>query len=105
MSTSLFAVHVQVRVQPAHVELFQRATLENAVASRTEPGIARFDVYQDRDDPTRFVLVEVYRSDDAPAAHKQTAHYETWRVAVDPILAEVRTRRSFDVLSPALETW
>ncbi|HEX5657440.1 MAG TPA: putative quinol monooxygenase [Polyangiales bacterium] len=105
MSDSLFAIHVQIRVQPAHVERFQQATLENAAASRKEPGVARFDVYQDRDDPTRFVLVEVYRSHSAPAAHKQTAHYETWRATVEPMLAEERTRRSFDVLSPAPEAW
>jgi autoinducer 2-degrading protein len=98
MSKPLLAVHVQLRVQPEHVELFKRATLENAVASRREPGIAAFDLAQDRDDPTRFVLVEVYRSEDAPAAHKQTAHYEKWRVTVEPILAEPRSRRSFDVI-------
>jgi autoinducer 2-degrading protein len=104
MSKSLFTLHVQLRVQPAHVERFQQATLENAAASRQEPGVVRFDVFQDREDPTRFVLVEVYRSEDAPP-HKQTAHYEKWRQTVEPILAEERTRRTFDTLSPAPEAW
>jgi quinol monooxygenase YgiN len=105
MDKPLLAVHVQLRVRPEHVELFKQATFANAEASRREPGIARFDVVQDRADPTRFVLIEVYRSDDAPAAHKQTAHYEKWRVTVEPILAEERTRRMFDVLSPPREAW
>ena len=98
MGHSLLAIHVQLRVKPEHVELFKQASLENAVASRREPGVAAFDLVQDRDDPTRFVLVEVYRSDDAPAAHKLTPHYEKWRVTVEPILAEPRTRRSFTVV-------
>ncbi|MEY3275805.1 MAG: antibiotic biosynthesis monooxygenase [Verrucomicrobiota bacterium] len=83
-------VHVAVRVLPEHVEAFIQATTENARASVQEPGIARFDVVQQSDDPTRFVLVEVYRTDDAPAAHKATAHYARWRDAVGPMMAEPR---------------
>jgi quinol monooxygenase YgiN len=56
-----------------------------------EPGIARFDVIQQADDPTRFVLVEIYRSDEATVRHKETAHYATWRDAVAPMMAEPRT--------------
>jgi len=84
------AVHVSVRVLPQHVEAFVQATLENARASLLEPGIARFDVVQQADDPTRFVLVEVYRTEDAPAAHKATAHYARWRDTVAPMMAEPR---------------
>ena len=83
-------VHVAVRVLPQHVEAFIQATLANARASLQEPGIARFDVVQHAGDPTRFTLVEVYRDDDAPAAHKATAHYAQWRDAVAPMMAEPR---------------
>ena len=83
-------VHVSVRVLPGHVEAFVEATLENARASLLEPGIARFDVVQSADDPTRFVLVEAYRDADAPAAHKATAHYARWRDTVAPMMAEPR---------------
>lgn len=86
----MLIVHVHVHVKPDCVEAFQAATLENARASVREPGIARFDVLQQADDPTRFVLVEVYRSAEAPAAHKQTAHYAKWRDAVAPMMAEPR---------------
>jgi autoinducer 2-degrading protein len=105
MTKPLLVVHVQIRVLPEHVEAFYAATLDNARASRQEPGIARFDVVQDRDDETRFVLVEVYRDDDAPAAHKATAHYATWRDRVEPMLAEPRTRRSFHACYPPAEDW
>lgn len=83
-------VHVAVRVLPQHVEAFIQATLANARASLLEPGIARFDVVQHAEDPTRFTLVEVYRDNDAPAAHKATAHYAQWRDAVAPMMAEPR---------------
>ncbi len=56
-----------------------------------EPGIARFDVLQDNDDPTRFVLVEIYRSLEATVAHKATVHYATWRDTATPMMAQPRT--------------
>lgn len=84
-------VFVHVHVKPEHAEAFRRATLDNATASVKEPGIARFDVFQQADDPTRFVLVEAYRTADAPAKHKETAHYQRWRDAVAPMMAEPRS--------------
>ncbi|MHB8519345.1 MAG: putative quinol monooxygenase [Limisphaerales bacterium] len=96
----MLIVHVQVRVKPECVEAFKQATLDNARASVCEPGIARFDVVQQADDPTRFVLVEGYRTSDAPAKHKETAHYQTWRDAVAPMMAEPRTSVKFTNIFP-----
>ena len=87
----MLIVHVHVHVHADQVEAFREATLANARASVQEPGIARFDVLQQEDDPTRFVLVEVYRSPDAPARHKETAHYLRWRDAVAPMMASPRS--------------
>ena len=87
----MLIVHVHVHVKAERVEEFQRVTLENARESVKEPGIARFDVVQQADDPTRFVLVEVYRTADAPAKHKETAHYAKWRDAVASMMAEPRS--------------
>ena len=84
-------VHVHIQVKPDCVEAFNAATLANARASVQEPGIARFDVCQQADDPARFVLVEAYRTPEAPAAHKTTAHYAAWRAAADPLMAATRT--------------
>ena len=98
--TSLLVVHVQVHVKPECVDAFKTATLVNARASVLEPGIARFDVAQQADDPTRFVLVEVYRTAAAPAEHKATAHYQAWRDAVAPMMAEPRTSVKFTSLYP-----
>ena len=90
----MLIVHVHVHVKADSVEAFRKATVENARASVQEPGIARFDVVQQQDDPTRFVLVEVYRTEDAPAKHKDTAHYQKWRDAVAPMMTEPRSRIS-----------
>ena len=87
----MLVVHVHVHVKPEHVEAFRQATLDNACHSVQEPGIARFDVIQQADDPTRFVLVEVYRDAEAPARHKETAHYAQWRDAVAEMMAEARS--------------
>jgi autoinducer 2-degrading protein len=81
------------------------STRVRAAPSRAEPGIARFDVAQDRADPTRFLLIEVYRSEQATAAHKATAHYAAWRDKVEPMMAEPRARRSYDALDPEAEDW
>jgi len=83
-------VHVFVHVKPEYVDPFKAVTIENARNSVAEPGVARFDVIQQQDDATRFVLVEVYRSQDAPASHKETAHYKKWRDTVTEMMAEPR---------------
>jgi (4S)-4-hydroxy-5-phosphonooxypentane-2,3-dione isomerase len=105
MSESLLVVHVHCQVKPDAVAAFEQATLVNARASVNEPGIARFDVIQDREDPTRFVLVEVYRTAAAPAAHKETAHYQTWRDTVAPMMAEPRTSRKYLNRFPSDAAW
>jgi quinol monooxygenase YgiN len=83
-------VFVHVHVKPEFVEAFKQATIENAANSVKEEGIARFDVVQQADDPTRFVLVEVYKTAEAPSAHKETAHYIKWRDTVAEMMAEPR---------------
>ena len=87
----MLIVHVFAHVKPEHIEAFKAATLENARHSIKEPGIARFDVIQQQDDPARFVLVEVYRTANDPAKHKETAHYQKWRDTVADMMGEPRT--------------
>ena len=101
----MFVVHVNVRVKPEFLEPFKQATLANARASVQEPGVARFDVVQQADDPTRFVLVEVYRDVQANAAHKETSHYATWRDVVAPMMAEPRSSVKFTNVFPVDEGW
>ncbi len=92
----MLVVHVHVHVKPESVEAFKAATIANARESIKEPGVARFDVVQQQDDPTRFVLTEAYRTPDAPAAHKLTRHYEVWRDTVAAMMAESRTSVKFN---------
>lgn len=101
----MFIVHVNVRVKPEFLEPFKQATLANARASVREPGVARFDVVQQSDDPARFVLVEVYRSAEANAAHKETEHYASWRDTVAPMMAEPRSSVKFANIFPGDEGW
>ena len=101
----MLVVHVHVQVKPEHIDAFKTATLANARASVLEPGIARFDVMQQSDDPARFVLVEAYRTPAAPAAHKETAHYAAWRDTVAPMMASPRTSTKFANVFPADSEW
>ncbi|MCX6622943.1 MAG: putative quinol monooxygenase [Acidobacteria bacterium] len=101
----MLIVHVHVRVKPEFVEAFAQATLENATNSVQEPGIARFDVMRQQDDPARFVLVEVYRSVEATVAHKETAHYARWRDTVAPMMAEPRTAVKYSNVFPEDQGW
>jgi len=93
-------VHINVHVKPESVEAFKQATLANARESINEPGIARFDVIQQQDDPTRFVFIEAYRTAEAPAAHKETKHYQTWRDTVASMMAEPRASVKFTNVFP-----
>ena len=88
---------VYVHVKADCVEAFKTASLANARASRQEPGVAQFDVLQQQDDPTRFVLIEAYRTADAPAKHKETAHYATWRDTVAGMMAEPRSSTKYNL--------
>lgn len=96
-------VHVNVKSQ--FVEAFRQATIENATNSLKEPGIARFDVIQQVDDPTKFILVEVYKTADAPAAHKATAHYAKWRDTVADMMAEPRQGVKYNNIFPDNTGW
>ena len=98
-------VHVHIKVKPDQIEAFKTATLDNARNSVQEPGIARFDFLQDAGNPARFVLVEVYRSPEAAARHKETAHYQTWRDTVAGMMAEPRTGMKYVNLFPGDQGW
>jgi (4S)-4-hydroxy-5-phosphonooxypentane-2,3-dione isomerase len=101
----MLVVHVHVRVKEECVEAFRQATLENARQSIREPGIVRFDVLEQLDDPTRFVLVEVYRTQQDPARHKETAHYATWRDTVAEMMAEPRSSVKYANVFPDDPGW
>jgi len=96
----MLIVHVHIQVKPDRVEDFKTASVANASNSVKEPGIARFDVLQQQDDPTRFVLVEIYRTAEAPAAHKQTDHYKTWAETVAEMMAVPRQSVKFANVFP-----
>ena len=101
----MLVVAVHVHVKPDCIEAFRKATVENASNSVQEPGIARFDVIQQADDPTRFVLMEVYKTPEAPARHKETAHYARWRDTVADMMAEPRTSVKYSNVFPAEAGW
>jgi (4S)-4-hydroxy-5-phosphonooxypentane-2,3-dione isomerase len=101
----MLIVHVFVHVTPESVDAFRAATIENARNSVKEPGVVRFDVIQQDDDPTRFVLVEIYRTNDDPARHKETEHYAIWRDKVASMMAEPRTSVKYREVFPELQLW
>ena len=101
----MLVIQVHVHVKPYTVEAFKLATIENASQSTKEPGIARFDVIQQSDDPTRFILVEVYRNLEATGKHKETLHYKRWRNAVESMMDEPRSSLKFANVFPPDEDW
>jgi len=101
----MFIVHVFVHVKDDQIDAFTAATLENARNSVQEPGVGRFDVIQQQDDPSRFVLVEVYRTPDDPGRHKETAHYQKWRDTVAEMMAEPRSSIKYTNIFPDENGW
>jgi autoinducer 2-degrading protein len=101
----MLVVHVHVHVAPQDVESFLTETRRNAQASLQEPGVRRFDVLQDEDDPAHVVLNEVYVDQSAADAHKRTDHYARWRDAVAGMMAEPRTSTRFAAVFPAADAW
>lgn len=101
----MLIILIQAQVKPESLEEFKKATEANATASRLESGIARFDLLQQADDPTRFLLLEAYRTPEAPAAHKETKHYQVWRDTVAPMMAVPRSSQKFQNISPGDEAF
>ena len=101
----MLIVHVFVHVKPDKINAFKAATIENAENSVLEPGISRFDFVQQKDDPSRFVLVEVYRTDEDPARHKETEHYQKWRDTVADMMAEPRSSVKYSNVFPDENGW
>jgi (4S)-4-hydroxy-5-phosphonooxypentane-2,3-dione isomerase len=101
----MLIVHVFVHVKSESVDAFKAATLENARNSVQEPGVIRFDVVQQDDDPTRFLLIEIYRTGADPALHKMTSHYLTWRETVEPMMAEPRSSVRYHAVYPEPAGW
>lgn len=101
----MIIVHVHVHVKSEFIDAFRQATIDNASDSVREPGVARFDVIQQSDDPQRFVLVEVYRDETAPAKHKETAHYARWRDTVLSMMVEPRTSVKYSNVYPSDSGW
>jgi quinol monooxygenase YgiN len=101
----MIVVHVHVHVKPEFVDAFRASSIENARSSVKEPGVARFDVIQQADDPSRFILVEVYRTPDDPQRHKETPHYQVWRNTVAEMMADPRTSVKYTNIYPSDEAW
>ncbi len=101
----MLIVHVHVHVKEEYLQAFIQETKENARNSLMEPGIARFDLLQQKDAPTRFVLVEVYRDEDSPVQHKRTSHYARWRDAVAEMMAEPRRSLKYSNIHPDDQGW
>jgi len=101
----MYIVQVHIHIKPERIEAFKTATLENARRSLEEAGVARFDFLQQADDPGWFLLTEVYRTTQDPARHKETAHYQRWRQAIEPMQVEERTRTAYSNLFPDDASW
>jgi (4S)-4-hydroxy-5-phosphonooxypentane-2,3-dione isomerase len=101
----MLIVLVHIHVKPEYLDAFTAASLENARNSVQEAGIARFDVAQQKDDPCRITLIEVYRTEDAPAKHRETAHYAKWRDTVANMMVEPRTKIEYQNLFPDDSGW
>ena len=101
----MYILHVHAHVKTEHIEAFKQATIENASNSVKEPGVARFDVIQQEDDPTRFALLEVYHDASGHASHRESAHYHAWAEAVTHMFAEPRTRAIYQNIYPPNSGW
>jgi len=98
-------VHISIHVKDDKIEEFKNATIENATNSIQEQGVARFDLIQQTDDPTRFMLLEIYRTPDDVTRHKETAHYKRWQETVEPLMKEPRSRIIYRNIFPDEDGW
>jgi (4S)-4-hydroxy-5-phosphonooxypentane-2,3-dione isomerase len=96
---------INVHVKSDFIEGFKTASLDNASNSVKEPGVIRFDVYQQSDDPSRYTLVEIYKTDEDVTRHRETTHYVRWRDTVTAMMVEPRTRTTHRIVYPVESEW
>lgn len=101
----MYIVQVFLHVKPDKVAEFETATVENARKSVKEPLVARFDLARQLDDPTRFILIEIYRSAEGHAQHRATSHYKKWQEVAEPLMVEPRTRIICENVFPEDSGW
>ncbi len=101
----MLIVIVHVHVKEEHISAFTEATIENAFHSLQEKGIHSFDVIQEKNDPSKFVLLEVYKDEAASNAHKETDHYQRWKETVADMMAEARYSMKYQDVYPPIEFW
>ncbi len=101
----MYIVHVLIHIKPEAIEDFRKATIINAQNSNKEPGIIRFDFLQQQDDPTRYTLVEIYRTPEDQLKHRETSHYNAWKDTVAEMMAEPRVGVKFSPIYPDESSW
>lgn len=97
----MIVTFVHIWVEEAHIDDFIAASTANHQKSIQEPGNLRFDLVQDASNPAKFVLYEAYESEEAAAAHKETAHYHSWRETVGDWMAQPRRGEKHIILAPS----
>ncbi|WP_027415469.1 putative quinol monooxygenase [Aneurinibacillus terranovensis] len=101
----MYIVHVSIKVKEQHISAFRKVSIENARNSLNETGVARFDVLQQQDDPSNFLLVEVYYTPEAQLKHRETEHFKKWRAAIADMIAEPYTFVKYDNSFPNESGW
>jgi (4S)-4-hydroxy-5-phosphonooxypentane-2,3-dione isomerase len=96
----MLVVQVYLKIKEKDILSFIDATKENASKSLKEPGIIRFDVQQNLEDPHQFLLTEIYKNIEATLDHKKTAHYKKWRFSVENMMAEPRYSVKYHKIFP-----
>ena len=103
MADTKVITHVHVTCVSGTEDEFAEASMANAASSVLEPGNLRFDVLRDKDEPNKFLLIEVYDNSNSAAAHKQTPHYLEWRQTVQEMMAEPRQAYTYVARFPEEE--
>lgn len=101
----MIIMNVFLRIKPERVNDFIAATLQNGNLTTQEPGNIRFELIQQTDDPTRFILTEIYRTQADMDAHFQSQHFQEWRAAVNDAFAEPGYSATYTPHFPSPSAW
>ena len=94
-------------IKPEFVEAYRDAIVENARHTLLEPGIIRFDVLQDKKNPTHFSLFEAYQDAAARETHLTMPYFLKWKETVlgQEMFAQKGHGDEFDAVFPQADAW
>lgn len=72
-------------------------------AVKVEPGVISYHVYADKSNPAKLTIIEMYESNSAYLAHRETPHFKKYKDAVNNMVKSLELSEVDNILTASKE--